>query len=351
MKVAIITDQHFGARKSSPLYLDYYEKFYSNVFFPTLEEYGVTDVIIAGDTFDERRQVNTSALHRAKEIFFNPLRKYSVKMLVGNHDIAFKNTNSINTPSLVLSEYDNITVIQEPITLNVGIDFCFIPWINIENHIACMNEINRTHAEVCIGHFEINGFSMYRDSTCEDGLSKEIFKKFDMVFSGHFHHKSDDGHIHYLGNPYELNWQDYNDPRGFHLFDTETRQLAFIRNPYSLFERFEYDDTLIDITSIDMARFTDKYVKVIVINKTDFYAFDKFIAKLNEANPIDVRIIENFGEFEDGKIDDTIQLEDTQSILTSYVDSLDDYDQDRRNRLKSFIKGLFVEAMSIDNDV
>ena len=173
---------------------------------------------------------------------------------------------------------------------------------------------------------------------------------FDKVFSGHFHHKSDDGHIYYLGNPYELTWQDHGDPRGFHLFDTKTRELTFIRNPYTLFERFEYDDQLYDPDGIDMSTFTGKYVKVIIINKTDFYKFDKFITRLNDSNPLDVRIIENFSEFEDGKIDDTVQLEDTQSILTSYIDSLEDCELDKKKRLKSFMKGLYIEAMAIDND-
>ena len=349
-KIAIITDQHFGARKSSAQYLSYYEQFYSNVFFPTLKKHKIRHVIIAGDTFDERRQINTFALSRSKEIFFDPLRDYKVTMLVGNHDCHFKNTNFVNTPQLVLSEYTNINVIEEPMTIDIDIPFCFIPWMNPENYSACMTEMQETNAEICIGHFEISGFSMYRDSECHDGLSKEVFKKFDKVFSGHFHHKSDDRHIYYLGNPYELTWQDYGDPRGFHLFDTETRKLTFIKNPYTLFERFEYDDTLFDPDSIDMSIFADKYVKVIVVNKTDFYKFDKFITKLNESNSIDVRIIENFSEFEDGKIDDTVQLEDTQSILTSYIDSLEDCELDKKNRLKSFMKGLYIETIAIDND-
>lgn len=351
MKIAIITDQHFGARKSSAQYLDYYNEFYSNVFFPTLEKHGIRHVLIGGDTFDDRRHVNTFALHRSKEIFFDKLKGYQVKMIVGNHDIHFRNTNLINTPELVLSEYTNIEIIKDPITVDIGIPVCLMPWINSENYSACMTELQETHAEICLGHFEISGFSMYRDSECHDGLDKSIFKRFDKVFSGHFHHKSDDGHIYYLGNPYELTWQDYNDPRGFHLFDTKTRELTFIRNPYSLFERYEYNDTQSDPSQVNMKAFSGKYVKIIVVNKTDFYKFDQFIAKLHESNPIDVRIIENFAEFEDGKIDDTVQLEDTQSILTSYIDSVEEYDVERRDKIKSFIKGLYVEAINIDNEV
>ena len=36
MKIAIITDQHFGARKNSKLFHDYFLKFYEDIFFPTL---------------------------------------------------------------------------------------------------------------------------------------------------------------------------------------------------------------------------------------------------------------------------------------------------------------------------
>ena len=42
MKIAIITDQHFGARKNSKLFHDYFLKFYNDVFFPTLESEGIT---------------------------------------------------------------------------------------------------------------------------------------------------------------------------------------------------------------------------------------------------------------------------------------------------------------------
>jgi DNA repair exonuclease SbcCD nuclease subunit len=96
-----------------------------------------------------------------------------------------------------------------------------------------------------------------------DGLSKEIFDKFDLVFSGHYHHRSSDKHIHYLGNPYELTWQDYNDPRGFHLFDTDTRTIDFIRNPHTMFARVEYDDKEVEPIDIDKVDLKDKYVKLL----------------------------------------------------------------------------------------
>ena len=242
MKVAIITDQHFGARNDSAQCLDYYQKFYETIFFPKLEEQGIKHIIILGDTFDRRKFINFNTLARAKKMFFDVAydNDIMITMIAGNHDTYYKNTNDINSPELTLAEYINIIIITRPETVEVhGTPVCFLPWICADNYADSMNEIKTTKAEICMGHLEIAGFAMYRGVESHDGLSKDAFNKFDMVFSGHYHHRSNDGHVFYLGNPYELTWQDYNDPRGFHIFDLKTRQLEFIQNSYSLFERFE----------------------------------------------------------------------------------------------------------------
>ena len=59
MKVAIITDQHLGFKKGSKLYHDYFLKFYEEVFFPTLEREGITTILDLGDTFDNRKGVDS----------------------------------------------------------------------------------------------------------------------------------------------------------------------------------------------------------------------------------------------------------------------------------------------------
>ena len=125
-----------------------------------------------------------------------------------------------------------------------------MPWICAENYDESMLELKNNSAALCMGHFEIAGFTMHRGMTSDGGLSREIFRKFDMVFSGHFHHRSTSDNISYLGNPYELTWQDYNDTRGFHLFDLSTRTLEFIPNPNVMFHRIVYDDKVESITEI-----------------------------------------------------------------------------------------------------
>jgi len=349
LKVAIITDQHFGARNDSIAFLDFFEKFYTNVFFPTIIENNISTVLILGDTFDRRKYVNFYALQRSKEMFFDKLREnnIAVHMLAGNHDTYYKNTNDINSPDLLLKEYTNISVIDSPTTIDVGgINICMIPWICPENHQASLDEMKNTKAEICMGHFEIAGFAMYRGMESHEGLDKETFKKFDMVFSGHYHHKSDNGHIYYLGNPYELTWQDYKDPRGFHLYDLSSRELQFIGNPYIMFQRIEYDDKEREPDDIDAIDLKDCYVKVVVTNKTDYYKFDKFVQKLYTKGCSDIKIIEDLSEFEDGEVGEEINLEDTLSVLSNYIDSIEtDVDKEQ---VKTFMRTLYTEAVNVE---
>jgi len=349
LKVAIITDQHFGARNDSVGFLDFFEQFYDNTFFPTLDANDVDCVLILGDTFDRRKYVNFYSLDRAKKMFFNKLEERGIKviMIAGNHDTYFKNTNEVNSPELLLAEYTNVSLVHKAMDITVDdTPICFVPWICPENYDESIETLNTSKAEICMGHFEIAGFAMYRGMESHEGLSKDLFKKFDMVFSGHYHHRSDDGHIYYLGNPYELTWQDYNDPRGFHLFDLQTRQLEFIGNPYTMFQRVEYDDSLTDPSVQSYDYLTNKFVKVIVVNKNDLYKFDKFITKVYNSNPYEVKIIEDFSEYTEGEIATDINLEDTLDVLSNYVDSIEtDYDKDK---VKTFMKELYTEAVNIE---
>ncbi len=349
MKIAIITDQHFGARNDSIAFLDFYQKFYDNTFFPTIDAAGIDTVLILGDTFDRRKYVNFYSLQRAKEMFFDKLEERGIRvhMLAGNHDTYYKNTNEVNSPDLLLTEYGNIDVIHSPENIVIaGTKICMMPWICPDNYVKSIDHMKNTDAEICMGHFEINGFAMYRGMESHDGLAKETFNKFDMVFSGHYHHKSDDGHIYYLGNPYELTWQDYNDTRGFHLFDLATRNLEFIGNPYTMFARVEYNDKEVEPINLDALELKDMYVKLIVVNKTDFYKFDKFIQKLYSKGCHEIKIIEDLSEFEDGEIGEEINLEDTLSVLSNYVDSINtDVDKEQ---IKTFMRTLYTEAVNIE---
>ena len=360
MKVAIITDQHFGARNDSIHFLDFYQKFYEHTFFPTIDAVGIDTVLILGDTFDRRKYVNFYSLKRTKEMFFDELvkRNIQVYMLAGNHDTYFKNTNEVNSVELLLREYENITVIDSPQTIHlnyedINYDICMIPWICADNYDTSLSEIKNTSAQICMGHFEIAGFAMYRGMPSHEGLDRSMFKRFDMVFSGHYHHRSSADGIYYLGNPYELTWQDYNDTRGFHLFDLSNRELEFVPNPNVMFHRIIYDDKTESITEIsnkDLSVYKDKYVKVVVVNKTNPFLFDTFMNNLYNSNPIDITIAEDVIDLTEESENDIIdEAEDTMTILNKYIDAVTPENIDN-DKLKSIMRELYVEALNTENE-
>ena len=166
--------------------------------------------------------------------------------------------------------------------------------------------------------------------------------------SGHFHHKSDDGQIYYLGTPYQLTWNDYNDPKGFHVFDTETRQLERIINPYTIFSKIHYDDTQEDYDNHDVRKYRNKYVKLIVVNKKDLYKFDKFTDRLLKADCHEVKIVEDFSDLDANTVSDDIvkNTEDTMTLLGKYIDELE-VDLDKK-RLKDTVSLLYHEAQDLE---
>ena len=355
MKVALITDQHFGARNDSPVFLDFYEKFYKETFFPRLKQEKVNAVLILGDTFDRRKYMNFYTLKRAKEMFFDPLANLGidVHILAGNHDTYFKNTNDVNSVDLLLKEYGvSFNVIDHPSNIYVGPHkICMMPWICAENYEDSMETLKDTDATICCGHFEIDGFQMYRGMPAHEGLKRELFRKFDFTFSGHYHHKSNADGIFYLGNPYQLTWQDYGDSRGFHLFDLDTRTLEFVENPNLIFHRIVYDDkaeTIKEIDGKDLTGYKNCYMKVVVMNKTNPYLFDKFMNNLYNVNPADITIVEDFSELGEGIEDEMVdEAEDTLTILNKFVDSIEE-ESINNTKLKNLLKELYVEAINIE---
>jgi DNA repair exonuclease SbcCD nuclease subunit len=317
MKVAIITDTHYGARKGSKLFHDYFELFYKNVFFPTLEEQGITTVIHMVDAFDSRKSIDYQSLEWAKRVVFEPLKNYEVQMIVGNHDSYYKNTNNTNSPQLLLKDYPNIKTYSSPTEIKVGnLDILLIPWICIENEEQSLKMIKKTKAKVAMGHLELQGFRVNSQIIMEHGLEANIFKDFSKVFSGHYHTRSNNGTIFYLGNPYQMFWTDVNDTRGFVIFDTETLEHTYIDNPYKMFHNIYYEDT--NYQTFDTRKYENKIVKVIVRKKSDTKKFEKFIDKLYASNIAELKIIENF-DIQEPQEFEAFESEDTISILNRYI--------------------------------
>lgn len=345
MKVAIVTDTHWGCRKASRHLHDYFELFYKNVFFPTLEKEGINTVIHMGDAFDNRKGIDFWGLDWTRRVVLDPLSKYDVHMIVGNHDIFLRNSTDINSPSLLLKDYPNIKVYNSPTTTKIdNLDVMLIPWICDSNHDETMNQIKRTNAKVALGHLELQGFKVNHNMIMDEhGLDPNIFNKFDRVYSGHYHTRSDNGKIYYLGNPYEMYWSDVNDPRGFHILDTETLKHRPVNNPYKLFYNIYYEDTPHQM--LNTTEYENKIVKVIVRKKTSQKSFEKFIDKLYNSKIQELKIIENFHiqESEDFTI---YEEENTLSILNRYIDEAE-IELDK-NTIKGLFQKLYRQSCEVE---
>ena len=345
MKVAIITDQHFGCRKNSKLFHDYFLKFYNEMFFPTLEKEEITTVIDMGDTFDSRKGIDFSALSWAKENYYDRLHKMGITVhtIVGNHTAYYKNTNHVNAVDLLLREYNNVIVYSDPTEVKLdNLNVLFIPWINQENEAKTFKIIEKTTSKCAMGHLELQGFRVNRQLTMEHGLESKLFEKFERVYSGHYHTRSNNGKVFYLGNPYEMYWTDVNDTRGFHIFDTETLEHTPINNPYKLFYNIYYEDTPYQL--FDTTEYENKIVKVIVRKKSKPKDFEKFIDKLYSSEIFELKVVENFQTINDENFE-AVESEDTLSILNRYVEESEMSLQ--KEFVKKIIEDIYKEAYEL----
>ena len=343
MRIALINDTHYGARKGSKLFHDYFELFYKNVFFPTLEQYGIDTIIHMGDAFDSRKSIDYQSLEWAKRVVFEPLKNYEVHMIVGNHDSYYKNTNNTNSPQLLLKDYPNIRTYSSPTEIKVGnLDVLLLPWICMENEEQSLKMIKKTKAKVAMGHLEFQGFRVNRQIIMEHGLEANLFTNFKKVFSGHYHTRSDNGTVFYTGNPYEIYWTDVGDTRGFHILDTETLIHESVNNPYRMFHNIYYEDT--NYQTFDSREYENKIVKVVVRKKSDTKKFEKFIDKLYSSNVAELKVVENF-TIQESENFEAFESEDTLSILDRYIGeaeiSLD------KSIVKKMIQEIYQEACEL----
>ena len=345
MKVAIITDQHFGFKKGSKIWLDYFQKFYDEVFFPTLKKEGIDTILDLGDTFDNRKGVDLRSLDWAKSNYFDIIRDNGMKMIsiVGNHTAFYKDTNDINTIDLMLREYDNIRIVEECEEITVGgLPILFIPWINSENDAKTYQMIKDSKCKVAMGHLELNGFVATHGHVMDVGADFECYNKFKHVFSGHYHTRSNNGSIYYLGNPYEMFWNDVNDKRGFHIYDTDTLQLKTINNPNAMYKILDYANTPRQMTNFEQYR--NKIVKVVVREKDDDKAYDMFMQSLSKVNPYDIKVVERTVNML-APDEDIAQSEDTMTLLNTYIDDLST--DLNKSKIKDILRETYQQACEV----
>ena len=348
-KVAFLGDTHFGVSDGKTLFHDFFSRVYGEWMIPLLDELGIKTIYQFGDLFDKRKGVDSFSVAESKRYYFDPLdsQRFKQHVLIGNHDSFFKETIEVNSPDLLLTEYANtVTLYQKPTTVTIGTTMVdIIPWICRDNQEEILKFIEASSSEYCFGHFEIEGFAMYKGVESQHGLSRELFKKYKKVYSGHYHTRSEDGNIVYVGTPCEMTWNDYNDPRGIHIWDSDTGEMEFIPCPFTLFKKVVYNEDTLDLKTCPDIK--NKFVKLIVEKRTDFKKYDKYVTMLNEAGPHVLKIIEDLSDFEEVEVNvDKLDTDDTPTMIRKHVDSVDtDLDKDR---LKREMILLYTEAKALE---
>ena len=349
MKLGMITDIHFGVRNGSKFFLDNYERFFSEVFFPTLIERNIDTLLILGDTWEYRTKLDIVAMVRTFRMFFDRLEELGIKvyMIYGNHDVAYKNTNDYNSIDFLGKMYSNIHVIRTHETRYFdGTPISFLSWVNNSNLEESLRFIQEAPPTILCGHFEIKSFEMYKGQVCDHGFDKSIFNRYDQVFSGHFHTVSTDGRIFYITNPFQTNWSDFGQDKGFRIFDTTSRDLEFIPNPFDVYDKIVYNDD-IDIMTFDYARNSQKIVRVYIQSyaATNQAKLNLFIEKLNQA-AYSVEVIE-IDETTLIDEDGNIEFVDNDQLIEAYINDVVQNPLLDKAILQSMFKDMYREAMTM----
>ena len=232
----------------------------------------------------------------------------------------------------MLDGWPNITIVdKDPLILNTkkGTSVSFIPW-----GTGC-GDIPKT--DICVGHFEINTFYMNSYKSCERGEeSKNLLEKSPFIISGHFHKKDhrvyDKGQILYLGSPYQHNFGDSGDDRGYYIIDLDDKKIDFINNTFSPkfvkinSETFKNKNTKNEIENNFVSLTIDENLKQDEINN--------ILTKIQILKPFNIKTEYNFTEKENSIDKKTYDSIDIIKNINDYVDTLDiEYKEDTINYL------------------
>lgn len=347
MKIVLLNDLHFGTRNDHPVLLDHLIEFLSNTVIPYCVENGIKDIYHLGDFFDRRKYVNIKTLYRLRTEFLEPLFEAGVRLnlLLGNHDVYFRNTNHINSPREILSTYNEnqVRIFESPV--EIGDKLCIIPWVNDSNYTESMSLIKTSDCPYLLGHFDIIGFEVFRGIESDEGFNPDIFSKYRHVLTGHYHIKSEKENIKYLGSQYQMTFSDVGETKGFHTLDMDTGDLDFIENPKSLFHTIVYSDDSESLMN-HLQQIKGCFVKVLVVKKENLKMFEDLISGIHKQDPVQVTIIDMLPVSVETEESGT-NVNMSKSTLEILLDESEKSASiEQRDGIKKLISELYTEALS-----
>jgi len=356
-KVVYITDLHAGGRNDAKWLVKAQEEFYTKQLFPYMIANNIKNIWCLGDLFDRRKFISFEILHAWKRFFFDPLRAlgFHMEIIPGNHDIRFVNTLDVCSLELLLREgySDCITIYDKPteVSYNGGAyKVAWIPWVTPDAVQTTLDFFANTSAKHVNGHFDIMGVEMQRNQFSTHGFDADTFKKFAKVRTGHYHKRSTQGNITYVGSPTEYTWADYADPKGFMVFDIAADREEFVDNTSTIFAQYHYNP--LDTQDKIRAHLNGKIAKVFVSEESrkDKRKYEKFLDFVGSLDTIDFNVIELTKDIvllnDDGTENESAKASlDTKEIIADYIKEADIPDHLDRDRLRELVQSLYVETV------
>lgn len=300
-KILILGDIHIGARNSSKVFRQLFREYFRDTLFPLVKKQNIKRIIQLGDFFDSRNSVAVSDIDYVLNEFIPQLEETGAELyvLAGNHDVAYKNTNTTTSLSLLRTS-KKIHIIDNHVeTLEAGDKtFVLCPWINNENYDDLMKEVDSytTKNHILCGHFQFTGMKMYKNSiVSSSGMDPKSFREFNKVISGHFHHPSTYGNVSYMGSVFHLTWMDADDNKYIYLYDVESGEYEPIENTNSLYTELEYhEDDLVSMSSEDIQLLSqEQFIRIYINEEYNRVELKEVINKIEKCNPLSVDVIDN----------------------------------------------------------
>lgn len=286
MKVLILCDTHWGVRGDNPNFYDYQKKFLDNVVFPYIKRFDIKRMFHLGDLVDNRKTMNYQTLTRMREDFLDPLAALNIETdwIPGNHDSFYRNNININAMKEFVTTgkvYDGVENIQLG---NASV--CVVPWICSDRYEHDTKQIRESTSQYCFGHLELKGFPNNNGLSSVGGEDRVLFNQFDKVLSGHFHKRSRQDNVHYLGSCFQSSWSDFGDYRGMSVFDTDTGDITYYRNPYAIFKVVEFDG----ISDIEASALKGTYCRLVIREALKEPALKEAVKKIEDCGVINLTI-------------------------------------------------------------
>jgi DNA repair exonuclease SbcCD nuclease subunit len=355
MKLTLISDIHLGVKNNDETFLENTKQFFIKQVCEVIEKNDSKYLLILGDLFDNRINVNILVKNTAMEIFNHILTKFpdlKIMLLVGNHDIYYKNTLEVSSLNMFKKYDERLRVISRIQSMEFdGCKTLLVPWLvegskNKDIFTKFIQKYNKTKEQqfdLCLGHFDVNGFEVVRGVVEKHGIPLSDFEAFGNVFSGHFHIRNKMGNVQYLGCPYEITWNDWGDPKGITVFDTDTRTAEFIENTINP------KHIIVKISSIDETKLDDlkgNFIKVVIDKDIESSKKNNILSILEKTTADCVTLDETVPVIDGEEVEiDMDRVSSPLEFVWSYTDEVKIPENIEKDKLKIFINDLYLKVL------